>query len=208
MSYNGGGVSFSLKVMINKDKGKVLFAEADGRFADILITFLTLPLGRILRILEKHYRDEAPAIGSLSSLYHSLKNLDTSRFVSEGAKRTLINPTSSFEAENGSLSLDITDSIPSETFCCCGACTTTAPGTTNARARWKSWQCMKKVSGVEVFTINSASFIISDDLQIMPNETGVFGIITALGITDIDEAEAIHVDFGFTQVILDSLSKI
>ena len=38
---------FSLKVMINRQKTKVLFAEVDSLFADILLSFLTLPLGRI-----------------------------------------------------------------------------------------------------------------------------------------------------------------
>lgn len=41
-------VKFSLKVMINKEKTKVLFAESDSDFVDVLLSFLTLPLGSIV----------------------------------------------------------------------------------------------------------------------------------------------------------------
>ncbi|KAG6419577.1 hypothetical protein SASPL_121799 [Salvia splendens] len=88
----------SLKVMINKEKTKVLFAEVDSHFADILLSFLTLPLGRIIKVLNNHYGDdETVSIGSLSSLYHSLLNLDSSHFWTEGAKQTLLNPKSCIE---------------------------------------------------------------------------------------------------------------
>ncbi|EYU34023.1 hypothetical protein MIMGU_mgv1a0195142mg, partial [Erythranthe guttata] len=66
-------VSFSLKVMINKDKNKVLFALIDADFADVLLSFLTLPLGKIVKVLAKHYgeeEDRAPVVGSLTSLYN------------------------------------------------------------------------------------------------------------------------------------------
>ncbi|XP_057793392.1 uncharacterized protein LOC131010014 [Salvia miltiorrhiza] len=59
----------SLKVMINKQKSKVLFAEANSFVADALLGFLTLPLAKILRILIYHqifYGNKAPVIGSLT----------------------------------------------------------------------------------------------------------------------------------------------
>lgn len=38
-------VEFTLKVRMNKQKTKVLFAEIESNLADVLLSFLTLPLG-------------------------------------------------------------------------------------------------------------------------------------------------------------------
>lgn len=89
-------VTFCLKVVINKQKTKVLFAEIDNDLADVLLSFLTLPLGQIVRLLKKHYGDEAaPAVGSLTTLYNGLANLSSVHFLTEGCKDMILNPRSS-----------------------------------------------------------------------------------------------------------------
>lgn len=118
MSDQNKSRTLSLNVMMNKKETKVLFAQVDGYFADILLSFLTLPMGRIVKVLGKHYGDEAPAIGSFSSLYRSLKNLDSSHFWTKGAKEALLDPISSSDAECKSLKLDISASPPTEYFHC------------------------------------------------------------------------------------------
>ncbi|XP_057777894.1 uncharacterized protein LOC130996614 [Salvia miltiorrhiza] len=203
--------TFSLKVMINREKSKVLFAEADSHFVDILLSFLTLPLGRIVKVLEKHYGDEAPTIGSLSSLYRSVANLEVgSHFVTEGAKQALLNPTSSFEDEYAGLKLDITDFQPAQYF----SCSVHSKRFRSVSIYYDTAYCpisncyrklekkgLKAASTDGVFTIHTASFIISDDLQILPNETGIVGIVVSLGITDMDKAELINVDLGFNEIM-------
>lgn len=42
-----------LRVMVNKVKAKVLYAEAGKDFVDVLFSFLTLPLGTIGRLVAK-----------------------------------------------------------------------------------------------------------------------------------------------------------
>ena len=61
-------IKFSLKATVNKKKGKVLFAQVDSAFADVLLSFLTLPLGTIVKALSK-CEDITPQFGSLTSLY-------------------------------------------------------------------------------------------------------------------------------------------
>ncbi|KAG8362864.1 hypothetical protein BUALT_BualtUnG0029600 [Buddleja alternifolia] len=91
---NSEEVKFTLKVVINKEKNKVLFAEVDNSFADVLLSFLTLLLGTIVRLLAKHFADQAPTIGSLNTLYQGscmqiLNNLGITE--TDGLeKRTLI----------------------------------------------------------------------------------------------------------------------
>ncbi|KAL1560806.1 hypothetical protein AAHA92_10978 [Salvia divinorum] len=212
-------VEFSLKVMINKEKTKVLFAEVDSHFADILLSFLTLPLGRIIKVLNNHYGDDkAASIGSLSSLYHSLVNLDSSHFWTEGAKHTLLNPRSSIEDEYKRLKLNIAEFQPTKYFCCShhsksnrfpsvsvyydniATCNISECGDEMIEKEENEKGC-KAASGDGVFTINTTSFIITDDLSMLPSETGLFGIIINLGITDADKAEASDVTFGFTEIL-------
>ncbi|XP_057779833.1 uncharacterized protein LOC130998434 [Salvia miltiorrhiza] len=51
-----------------------------------------------------------------------------------------------------------------------------------------------------VFTKTTASFVITDDLQIMPN-SGLLQIVSALGVTDMDEVETINITFGLFEVV-------
>ncbi|KAL1566960.1 hypothetical protein AAHA92_02494 [Salvia divinorum] len=179
---------FSLNVMINKDKNEVLFAEADNNFVDIVLNFLTLPLGRIIKVLHNH--EAAAGIGSLTNLYHSLQDLDSSYFLTEGAKKALLNPTSSSESEYNMLKVDITDSPPPEYFKC-SKCPNSGK-TANKRSETGSGG---------VYTTHVSSFIISDDLRILPSDKGYSNTISFLRIRDSDKAETINVDFGFNEVI-------
>ncbi|KAK6134777.1 hypothetical protein DH2020_031447 [Rehmannia glutinosa] len=111
-------VKFSLKVMVNKQKTKVLFAEADSDFADVLLSFLTLPLGTIVRIMYKHYGDKAPIIGSLTTLYNGLSNLDSVYFWTESGKQMLLNPRNSSGTECRKLKLNVDDTQPTKYFTC------------------------------------------------------------------------------------------
>lgn len=202
------GPQVSMEVMINKERNKVLFAEADSQFVDILLSFLTLPLGRIVRILEKEYGDEAPTIGSLSSLYSSLEDLDSASFVTEDAKNTLLNPTRRLE-------LDVADYQQAEYFCCpcsdhyrfrsvsmyydnvnrCRGCGR------NIMRKEVAYERTEAVSSTDgVFTMSKTSFLISDDLQIFPNETGLLRIISILGIENTDhKARKVKVDFLYSR---------
>ncbi|KAG6416974.1 hypothetical protein SASPL_124415 [Salvia splendens] len=208
---------FSLKVMINKEKTKVLFVEGSSHFTDILLSFLTLPLGRIIKVLHKHYGDETPTIGSLHNLYRSLANLDSPHFATEGAKETLLSPTSSFEDEIKQLKLDVTDSPPNEYFkcICCGYricrvvsvyydhaefCIKCGYRTRIIIEQQEEVRC-EAASGDGVFTMDIASFIIFDDLRTFPNETGLLGIIRTIGIADMDKAEPIKVTLGFNEIM-------
>lgn len=82
-----------VKFVINKEKTEVLFAEAGSDFVDALLTFLLLPLGTIAKFLNNHFIDfETPVIGSLSTLYNGLENLDSIHFLNRDAKTLLLNP--------------------------------------------------------------------------------------------------------------------
>ncbi|KAL7128791.1 hypothetical protein ABFS83_13G018000 [Erythranthe nasuta] len=185
-------VKFSLKVMTNKLRTKVLFAETDSDFVDVLFSFLTLPLGTIVKVLKKHYGDDeetAVGIGSLTSLYNGLANLDSVHFSTDGCKEVLLNPRSPSVAPSFNLKIDISKSQPTEHFTC------------------KSLNCGEKVAkaaaadGGGVFTVNSDSFIISDDLKIFHTTKGFFQIFNIIGINDADVGDTMIVNFGFDEIM-------
>ncbi|KAK6157295.1 hypothetical protein DH2020_011543 [Rehmannia glutinosa] len=212
-------VKFSLKVMVNKQKTKVLFAEADSDFADVLLSFLTLPLGTIVRIMYKHYGDKAPIIGSLTTLYNGLSNLDSVYFWTESGKQMLLNPRNSSETECRKLKLNVNDTQPAKYFTCedwnCGYPRYSNIGMYYGTALCACGKTLKREINVDeffqangncddgVFTIKTASFIICDDLRIAPNVVGsVMETLESLGITDTLGAELMNVTFGFNEASL------
>ncbi|EYU33999.1 hypothetical protein MIMGU_mgv1a018334mg [Erythranthe guttata] len=156
------GVEFTLKVMINKQKTKVLFAEVDGDFAEVVLSFLTLPLGTIVRVLKNYYGDAKGTtpvdIGSLTTLYDGLSNLDSINLRNEFRKGMLLDPVSSLEAECRKLKLDIRNATLT---CPCGK-------TMNKEVCLEESETADDGCG-GVFTVKTNSFLISDDLRMVPN---------------------------------------
>ncbi|KAH6780511.1 hypothetical protein C2S52_011748 [Perilla frutescens var. hirtella] len=220
------GPKLSLKVMINKQKSKVLFAEANNDFVDVLLSFLTLPLGKIVKILENHYGNKALHVGSLNTLYAGLYHLDSSQFFVGGAKQMFLNPRSAFEAECSRLVLDITDSQPTKYFVCQDSkCSNRSPvgnicmysdiavcicGKPLNRETFEWDASPAHDADYGVFTRISSSFVISDDLRVVPVVSGfqqtpavngVLQMLTNLGITDTQGAERRSLSLGFDDIM-------
>ncbi|KAG8363099.1 hypothetical protein BUALT_BualtUnG0004300 [Buddleja alternifolia] len=194
--------------------------EADSDFADVLLSFLTLPLGKIVSLLEKHYGScNSPVIGSLNTLRKSLANLDSIHFGTEGGKLMLLNPTSLFEDECRKLQLNIDhETKPAKYFTCGDAdCKRNkTPYVSLYYVTSKCDHCGKSLNGEigikktktgatngdgGVFTHKTMSFLISDDLQVMTNVPGsITQILKNLGITNMDGSELRTVSVGLNEV--------
>ncbi|GER43105.1 hypothetical protein STAS_19943, partial [Striga asiatica] len=201
---------FTLKVMINKDKTKVLFAEAESDFFDVLLSFLTLPLGKIAKILVEHYGDDKPRVCSLTPLYNSLANLDVLHFHSETSKQMLLNPKSVFDKECRKLKLNLSDSEPTKYFTCRGA----SSGKHNFTMNYNNVRCdcgitmstetkfFAEYGDDRAFCRKGATFIIGDDMRVAPNVSGsVLRTLAEVGIRDIKGAEMRNVTFGYNEII-------
>lgn len=175
-----------LRVMVDKESNKVLYAEAVKDFVDVLFSFFTFPLGTIARLVATDSNIEAVQFGSISSLYQSVKDLDQQYLCTNTCKEMLLQPRSSMEAYCQKLKLNIDDTEPLQHFVC------------------ENWDCVRKQSGACLsifrnqkcscgkvmnlvmfppkknlnlgngFAKETATFIISDDLTVMPN---VFGTV-------------------------------
>ncbi|GFP79562.1 hypothetical protein PHJA_000099700 [Phtheirospermum japonicum] len=200
--------------MINEEKTKVLFAEADSDFADVLLSFLTLPLGTIIRVMNKHYQDKAPpVIGSLTSLYKGLGNLNKAYFWSEGGKQMLLNPRSSFEPECRKLKLNVDDTQPISYYRC-GDKDCNRERTPSISMYHDTVKCdcvlgskpeTENENNIDggVFTKKHVSFLITDDLRVAPVVPGsIMQTLIKLGnIAVTCGAELRTVTLGFNDIM-------
>lgn len=83
----GINIQINLKLVVRKSDGKILYAQGEEDFADFLLSFLTFPLGAVLRVL-----GEESCVGSIDGLYSSIAKLNEKYFMSTEAKNKLIDP--------------------------------------------------------------------------------------------------------------------
>ncbi|KAK1370713.1 hypothetical protein POM88_036805 [Heracleum sosnowskyi] len=192
-----------LKVVIDREKKKVVFAEASSTLVDIVFSFLTLPMGTIVRLLAKHsHQSHVPAnIEAFSNLYGSVAKLNSKHFKKERCKDMLLNAWNSAEQECRNLKIKIDDTEPIKYFICEGECfekniyrDMPAYITTDSTVKCKTCGELLKEEvdrnagtsqGDEgVFVTETSSFIISDDLHVIPNNP-----TSTLKILDSSEIE-------------------
>ncbi|KAG6406250.1 hypothetical protein SASPL_133849 [Salvia splendens] len=174
---NDKELKLHVTVFVDKERSKVLFAEASSAFVDVLLSFMLLPLGKILKVLEDHNAGEAAAIGSLTTLYRGIVNLGDVHFRTELEKQKLLSPASHYDTESEKLSVNVFKPVTSDP---------------NSVDTYEG-----------VFTESLATFIISDDLKLIPMGS-MMGTIRALGIdnlADIDNAEELDVAFGSQEFV-------
>ncbi|KAJ1389609.1 hypothetical protein SESBI_38126 [Sesbania bispinosa] len=199
-----------LTVLVDKERNRVLFAEAGKEFVDVLFSFLTLPLGTIARLIAKESNMQPVRFGSLSSLYQSVADLEE-HLSTPTCKEMLLQPRNSMEAYCQPLKLNI-DDTPIQYFVCEDCYR--KRGVLMVRDRFarrvsgesclstfRNQKCdcgklLDKVFSPENLTTENgfvketAKFIISDDLYVMPN---VFGatvqLFQKLGVHDFDAIE-------------------
>jgi hypothetical protein len=81
-------IQIKVKLVMRKSDGKVVYAQAEQDFADLLLSFLSFPLGAVVCVLRG-----ICSIGNIDCLYKSIVDLVESKyFVSEKAKNRLVDP--------------------------------------------------------------------------------------------------------------------
>ncbi|XP_027352207.1 uncharacterized protein LOC113863032 isoform X1 [Abrus precatorius] len=200
-----------LKVLVDKQTNKVLFAEADKDFVDVLLSFLTLPLGTIARLVAKESNIEAVRVGSLSSLYESVAHLEEEHLCTPTCKEMLLQPRNSMEAYCQQLRLNIDDTDPTKFFLCENLeCNRKCKGLVSL-FRNQRCSCGKLMNTVltpkniileKGFVKETATFIVSDDLYITPNVFGAsVNLFQKLGIEYMETVEEQIVDITKKEVV-------
>ncbi|CAI8612688.1 unnamed protein product [Vicia faba] len=166
----------SLKILLNENGNKVLFAEAGKDFVDILFSFLTMPLGTIARLVENGSSIGPVTVGCLNSLYQSVASLDVSCFCNDTFKQMLLRPINSAEDYCNALKLNIDDTQPTKYFACHHYWIDNHDLTISSYKDKHKCYCGRpfttsvslKHSG-QGFVNCVTTFVITDDLTVMPN---------------------------------------
>ncbi|KAH7855571.1 hypothetical protein Vadar_026366 [Vaccinium darrowii] len=104
---NSESKKMDLKLFFSKCRNEVLYAESGEDFVDFLFSFLTFPLGSILKLL-----GGKSSLGCVDNLYSSVQNLSTNNYLqSEEIERMLLSPKHAPFSACESQLLDIEESV-------------------------------------------------------------------------------------------------
>ncbi|XVE79478.1 hypothetical protein DITRI_Ditri14bG0062300 [Diplodiscus trichospermus] len=198
--------NINLKAAVDKTNNRVVFVESDEKFVDILFSFLTMPLGTVVRLTRN--RPPATSIGCINNLYKSVEILDKRYLRTEACKTMLLYPRNGASAQCKNLNLKIDDGAPVKYFLCgrdycsnsdykllshyinaiCGC-----GELMNREIDLREKETTKRVFDQDgaVFVKGPIRLTITDELQVMPSSTpAILALFSRLGIKDtstIDE---------------------
>jgi hypothetical protein len=204
----------TLKLLVNKDTNKVLFAEAGKEFVDVLFSFLTFPLGTIARLIEKESSMGSLTIGCLNSLYHCVENLEEECLGTRMTKDVLLRPANSSEGYCRTLKLNIDDTEPTKYFLCTDfpTCKSDSFGSLGISInKYNCDRCGNPLNRSVLFkhfengfVKNGATFIITDELSVMPNSMDItnFSLLQTFGLESASSVKEMTVTVNKEKVLL------
>ncbi|KAJ9550994.1 hypothetical protein OSB04_015039 [Centaurea solstitialis] len=206
-------VKISLKVMVHKEKNKVIFAEADSSFVDTLFSIMTLPMATIVRLSKKYSDGNSKALASLKTLHQGLVDFPTSYLSAEESKFMMLNPrTSSYDLRR-KLKLNVDDTEPMKFFTCpnnyCNyyckqfsLVNFVKCGCGNLMSRDNNYNVGVSGDDGGVFVPNLTTFIVTDDLCVKPNTSDVsIQLIRDLGFAAC-QLEERSIDIGRKEILI------
>ncbi|RLM66670.1 hypothetical protein C2845_PM16G18580 [Panicum miliaceum] len=195
--------TIDVKLFVDKEKKKVLFAESDKEFVDVLFGFLTLPLGTIVRLLGKQSQ-----MGCLDELYKSVEDLSSEYFQTEACKAMLLKPLNAASSHCCRLKIDIDETVPREVYVCKD--TRCSAHSDNAFSSFPDTFCKcSKTDGDTaasrsedgVFVQGCLKFIITDDLQVARSSTALMlSLFEKYGVRDPADLEQKVVQFSSEKI--------
>ncbi|AED90303.1 putative protein [Arabidopsis thaliana] len=185
---------FSLRLIIDEEKNKVVLAEA----------------GTIVRLLAKHRKSDPVTIGCLRNLYTSVVDMELDDFETDACKQMLLYPKNIREAQyrNFKLNIDTNESLKCfgcRFFSICRMC---------SNFNTSLCKCGKlmneEISFLEyeendvegVFMRDKSSFIITDDLRLTDDSTSsLLQTLKDLGCADVSKLREQVLDIGLKEVM-------
>ncbi|KAF7845418.1 uncharacterized protein G2W53_002323 [Senna tora] len=201
-----------MRLYVDKERNRVVVGEASADFVDILFSFLTLPLGTIIRLFSNQLH-----IGCINNLYRSLQELDTQVFWNELCHQMLLHPRNPCESLCEKLRFNVDDTEPTKYFMCesCGGGGRDLLLSTFAGLKCSCGKLMNKEMKLQegddpkedktrngVFVEASTTYLIFDDLKVLQNSaTNCAHQLVQLGYTSFDKLTLISPTLGFNQIL-------
>ncbi|KAL5990125.1 hypothetical protein ACLOJK_011022 [Asimina triloba] len=198
-------MAIELKLLIDKGRKRVAYAESDKYFADTIFSFLTETVGNVVRLTSKKSN-----LGSMDALYESVENLDSLYFQKKAVKDMLLHPRSASETRTKDLAANIDTEDP-KYYICTWECVINGSrlisSVKNARCRCgtemskeiylKKSAPSKELGEEGVFLKGNMRFMITDDLLVqLVSVTTCFTHLSKLGVSNWTSLEAKSVKIG------------
>ncbi|XXG62173.1 hypothetical protein AAC387_Pa05g0593 [Persea americana] len=204
----------SLTLLVDKERNRVIYAESGKDFVETLLSFLTLPLGTVIKLSGKQSN-----MGSLTMLYESLEDLDSEFLNTKACKDMLLHPKSPAEELYKYLPLIVNiGAIYRTKYYVCSCSLDWCVGTHRLVSTVKDapCHCGKKMDwrvpeekgelnadGRDgVFIKGKMRFMIRDDLQIsVVSSMKSFALLKKFGVSDTSVLEEMNVNVGEEEVL-------
>ncbi|KAK4579031.1 hypothetical protein RGQ29_028908 [Quercus rubra] len=204
----------SLKLMIDTESCRVLYAEAGKEFVDFLLNILTLPIGTFIPLLNREM------VGGLGNIYKSIENLSTTYLQPNLNKNTLLkykvyisggtrvplelpNVTSTtsrrlYVCDNRSCNTVF--HLDKNRYCSCGWNTTglTYRGPSRPNDPYFTNETESEGGYVE----EAVTYMVMDDLAVKPFSTdSIITLLDKLNVKEIGTLSEKEVDLGVDEVV-------
>ncbi|KAI8023658.1 hypothetical protein LOK49_LG03G03182 [Camellia lanceoleosa] len=196
--------SISFNILVEKEKNRVVFVESNKDFVDIIFSFMTMPIGTIIRLAREH--SLKGEIGCLKNLYGSVENLDEEHFKS-GFKEIILNPRSAAEIYCRNLKLNLNGSNNGKYYVCRSGNCSFVSCTESACCRCGNPLELEVILSLAPeddtgFVKPTARFMITDDFQVLPMSTMTgLSLLSKLGVMDGSKIEERTVNIGKDEVL-------
>ncbi|XVF46639.1 hypothetical protein PTKIN_Ptkin03bG0043900 [Pterospermum kingtungense] len=207
-------VIISLKALVDKTSNRVVFVESNEDFVDVLFSFLTMPLGTIVRLTRN--QQAAARVGCMNNLYESVENLDMKHLRTKACKTMLLYPRNGAQDQCKKLGLQIDDNRHRMHFICENADCDYMLLSHYPTATCDCGSVLKRLIPLEVkypsmapdaldrsvFVKGPKRLIVSDELQVMPLSTEAsFTLFSQLGIIDTSSIEGRTINMGMDEAL-------
>ncbi|XP_010462637.1 PREDICTED: uncharacterized protein LOC104743226 [Camelina sativa] len=204
----------SLRLLVDKKKNKVVLAEAGKEFVDALFSFLTLPMGTVVRLIEKYQKNhifaQATMIGCFNNLYKSVLDIDTANFMTEACKDLLLYPRSVMENQRKRLNLNIDDIEILKHYICpkrrvsCDFYSNFSSSRCCNCGELMTKHIHSHSGGVyeEIFVSHKPLFTITDNLIVgFTSISHTLKTLKVSGYSDVDQLHEMHVEVDHEKVL-------
>ncbi|ESW12425.1 hypothetical protein PHAVU_008G111300 [Phaseolus vulgaris] len=203
-----------LKFWVDEEQNSIIVAEASGDFVDVLFSFLTLPLGTIIKLVSKNQPHQPLEIGCIDNLYQSVENFNPNVFWNRICQQMLLSPRNPSESACHRLKLKVDHTVPTKYFMCnyCSKGSKLLLSTfVDASCYCGKWM-KKEIKLLEeskeegswgngVFVKGDAMFLIFDDLRVLNSSPGnTVQQLLQLGYKDLNKLKEMPVNVGMKEI--------
>ncbi|XP_019186490.1 PREDICTED: uncharacterized protein LOC109181194 [Ipomoea nil] len=206
--------SVSLKLMIDEKTNRVVAAEAEKDFVDILFSFLTFPMGTIIRLTSHEQLKIPVTIGCMNNLYRSIQN-SLLNWHTELCKTMVLNPRNPCAIYCSKLKINIDDSGSEMNYACSRqgcrylskyqnvSCVCSKGVTTKEMKSDDSGSSVESCRyGGAFLQKGSIMFLITEDLQIRPASPHILAqLLSGFGLSETSGIREMPVEVSKEQVL-------